>query len=162
MARRGRGRTARRRSYWVHLNSDTSGINVAANVAQNVTLFALPEDTNIANTLVRIVGSVYLGVQASPAFVAAVYYGIYKRSTSAAQSLVLNALVDTDIGSEEWLFWKVVNEFQADLVHHWSDDKVDIKVMRKLTENEELASAANSTVNYHICENLRGLFLAAS
>ncbi len=162
MARRSRvGRTARRRSYWVHLRSDSSGINVAANVATNTVLFALPEDTNIANTLVRIVGSLYLGVQATPAFVAAVYYGIYKRSTSAAQSLVLNPTSQPDIGSEEWLFWKVVNEFQADLVHHYSDDRIDIKVMRKFTENEELASAANSTVAYHICENLRGLFLAA-
>ncbi len=156
-----RGRSQRRRSYWVHLVSDSSGINVAAGAQTNTVLFALPEDTNIANTLVRIVGSVYLGVQATPAFVACVYYGIYKRPTSAGDAFTLNPTNDDDIGSEEWLFWKVVNEFQADLVHHYGDDKVDIKVMRKLTENEELMSATGSSVAYHLAANLRGLFLAA-
>ena len=157
--RKGGGRSARRRSFWVHFARDTAGINIGANVAQNETLFSLPEDTNLSLTVVRIVGSVYLGIQATPAFVVPVFWGIYKRPTSSADSLVLNAIDPTDRGSEEWLHHRIVNEFQADLVHHWKDDMVDVKVMRIITENEELASAANCTAAYHICENLRGLFL---
>ncbi len=158
-----RGRTGRRRSFWELLTRNTSGVNVNANVANNVTLFSVTEDASGQDpvTLVRIVGSVYLGIQTTPSFVAPVFYGIYWRPTSSSNSLVLSAISTADRGSEHWMFTKVVNEFQADLVHHWVDDHIDIKVMRKVGQGEEIASAADCTVNYHICENLRGLFLAS-
>ncbi len=159
--RRGKGRTERRRSYWEGLRSETSGTNENANVQHDSTLFSIGGNSNDSTTIVRIVGSVYLGVQASPAFVASVYYGIYRAYIpNSGTAFRLNPSSVTDMGAENWMFWKVVNEFQADLVHHYGDDRVDIKVMRKIDGGQQIVSSAQSTVNYHVCENLRGLFLA--
>ncbi len=164
MARRfKRGRAPRRKSFWEALSRNTSGVNVSANVALDTTLYSLTEDGQSQDTatIVRIVGSVYLGIQTTPSFVAPVFYGIYWRPTSSSSSLVLSSIGTSDRGSEHWMHTRIVNEFQADLVHHWKDDAVDVKVMRKIDQGEEIASAANCTVNYHVCENLRGLFLAS-
>jgi len=161
MARRfRRGKTGRRRSYWQSLFIEVVGTNVAALVQKTDALVTFAEGSNKSATLVRIVGSCYLGLQGSPSSVTPIYWGIFVRPTAASGGIVLNPSDFTDFGSELWLHWRIVNEFQADLVHHRIDDSVDIKVMRKLDENMELMSAAKCIAAYHTCVNLRGLMLA--
>ena len=165
MARRRRfGRAGhRRRSYWEAADIRfTAGLNIAANVPHNSTLYSLSEnDENQSSTIVRLLGSVYMGIQSTPAFVACVFWMVYWRPFSSAGGMVLDAFGTNDVGSEHVMHWRVKNEFQGDLVHHSDDDDVDIKVMRKLNAQEEIASAFNCTVAYHITMNLRGLFLAS-
>ncbi len=163
MARRfRRGRSARRRSYWVELAVETSGTNVASNVVRDNVMFAFGSVDPKADacTIVRMVGGVYLGIQASPTFVASVYFGIYKSLSGSASVFRLSPSNNDDVGAEQWLHWRVVHEFQADLVHHRKDDELDVKVMRKLNGGEEIRYAGVCTVAWHNAVNIRGLFLA--
>jgi hypothetical protein len=75
--------------------------------------------------------------------------------------MVLDPSNSTDIASDAWLHWRVVNEFQADLVHHRVDDSIDIRVKRKIEAGEDIIWTFNSTVNYHIALNVRALLLIA-
>ena len=130
--RRARGRVKRRRSAWQHLISNNSGNNIAASVSTDNTLFQNSQGTGDDFTVVRIVGGVYLGLQGTPSLVSPIQYGIYHRTRTNAGTTALVANSDTDIGNENWMHYRVVMEFQADLVHHRIDDSVDMKVMRKL------------------------------
>ncbi len=161
MARRvSRGRTPRRRSYWLALHLESSGVNVASNTRHDDVLMSLADDHN-TTTIIRIVGAVYAGIQVAAAFVAPVYWGIYKRQGSGSvSSLVLNPLNLTDVGDENWMHWRVLYHFLADDQIEQPDAGVDIKVKRKIDGGDSIIFTAISTVNYHVAVNLRGLFLA--
>ncbi len=162
MARRGNFRRARstRRKYWLQLNVATSGTNVAAGTRTDITLMSLA-DLHDTTTLLRIIGSVHTSIQAGPAFVAPVHWGIYKAAgLGSVAELILNPNNVIDIGDDNWLHWRVINHFLADDQTERRDDQVDIKVKRKIDGGDAIKLSMISTVAYHHCINLRGLFLA--
>ena len=149
-----------RRKYWLGLNSATAGTNVNAGARTDITLMSLA-DAHDTTTLLRIVGSVHTSLQAGPALVAPVHWGIYKVSgLGSVAELILNPNNSIDIGDDSWLHWRAVNHFLADDQTEYRDDMVDIKVKRKIDGGQSLKLSMISTVAYHHCINLRGLFLA--
>ncbi len=170
MARRRRfgGRRAqRRRTFWtvpgdfggVSFN-ETAGINTAAGVSRDRTEIALLSDQDSTFTLVRIVGGVHVSLQAAPASAVPVFWGFYTAQSGGGGSLRLDARTDADVSEENWLHWRPVWLFGADLTLNRTDDMVDIKVMRKFEAGKELHWNGRSQSAWHSGVALRFLLMA--
>lgn len=163
-ARRGK----RRRTFWTAMGQmgggaapEGQGVNTANNVSRDLLLCTILSDQDQTATLVRIVGSVYVGLQASPAVVMPIYWGIYTAQSGGGGSIRLEADTQADISEETWLHWRVSHQFALDQTLNRTDELVDIKVMRKLEQGVEIRwNGICPGQTWHSCVNLRLLLMA--
>ncbi len=157
-----RGRSQRRRTYWESLATVNSGetTQIAASVAQ-ILLYSIPASSDVTNTLVRIVGNVYMGLQTQQAVMALCSWGIYIGQSGGGGSLRFVPDAILDLSEETWLH--VRHHAQKGQSTEWNrtDTEVDIKVMRKLEGGKELRICL-SCINFAYVHqvNLRALFMA--
>ena len=150
-----RGR-ARRETFWVDLAVEKDQVNGAAGALRTVTLYQPATDQDKV-TVVRIVGSIFLSLQAAQATVTAGYRGIY-----ASGDTGMSPDVASTIGDEDWMWWTalplVTGESDgADFQNIYS---VDIRVKRKLDLDKPLVlSLIVPQAPYASMVNLRGLMM---
>ncbi len=133
---------------------------VAADTRSEVVLL-LPLNEGEAVTLIRIVGSIFLGLQADAAAnrVELGAWGIYIASSGSAGDLNLDPINSVDQDHENWMMLRqeyyntsVTNSLPARLEH-----RVDIRVSRKVREGEGIKLVWNCNVAYVRAAALRGL-----
>ncbi len=167
MAARSRGRTRRgprRRSSWVDLGIQVNAQDVAAAVISEAVLI-LPLQDEEAVTLVRIVGTVAMGLQASEIGTSQILmsWGIYIAASGSQGDLNMSPQSAVDAESEHWLHVKHMyeNTGVASLAMNvnYEDNRVDVRVMRKVQEGDGIKIAFRCPVAYTRAFALRALVL---
>ncbi len=155
---RGRNRSA---TWWADLALEDVAVDSAAAVIRVLTLFQ-PVDEDEKLTVVRIVGSVYVGLQVA-SIPRSVYWGIYTAPVGTT-SLLLDPKNSSNVSSENWLHWRPVYQTQADTDSDplWEHIKVDIKVKRKLDPTTLLQFSVSAGAAFSSAVSLRGLFMQSA
>ncbi len=160
--RTGRRRAAgpRRETQWISLRNESNSILVAAQTRSEVVLF-LPLDESEAATLIRIVGSVFIGLQADAAAntVQQASWGIYIAGSGSAGDLNLDPINTVDQDHENWMMLRqdFLSTSVTNLVPALVENRVDIRVSRKVREGEGIKLVWNANVAYVRAAALRGL-----
>lgn len=146
----------KRQTQWLAAVTENSFTAGTAGTLSTTTLVA-----GVASgfTLLRIVGSGLL-MATNPStddFVA--YWGIY--SAPEAGALLLDPSVSADITKESWLHWNAV---YSDKAQGASDTRrqsfpIDIRVKRKMAEEDVILLAFKGISAYTFCWNLRALVM---
>lgn len=161
--RRMGGRGQRRSTFWADLVLETTFTDTGLGTNRNVTLYQ-PADEDESVTVLRIVGTVALGLQANAAVVQAVHWGVYVSSQGSTDTL-LTAVNSTDVSSEDWLFWNAFYVARNDIETGQPviQEKVDIRAKRKLDQSKHLVWTAQCAgVAWSSAINLRGLFMRSA
>jgi len=165
--RRRRGGTrsgSRRKHSWVELRSETNSTMTPANTRREIVLL-LPLDDSEEVTLIRVVGSVFMGLQQDAAVnvVQLMAWGIYVSDSGSQGDLNLDPMNTLDIANEEWMMLKgtydntaVNNSTVSNIAGAM---RVDIRVSRKVPEGTGIKLVFNSNANYVSAAYLRGLVL---
>ncbi len=164
MAHRRTGRGSRggprRETQWVDLRLENNSSMIGAGVRSEVVLL-LPLDESEAVTLIRIVGNIFMGLQADAAAnrVELAAWGIYIAGSGSAGDLNLDPINLVDLDHENWMFHRsmYLSTSVTNLVPVPADDHVDIRVSRKVREGEGIKLVWNCTVAYVRAATLRGL-----
>ncbi len=158
--RTGRGRGTRRETQWVNLRSELNSTMVAANTRSEVVLL-FPLNEGEAVTLIRIVGNIFMGLQADAAAnrVELAAWGIYIAGSGSAGDLNLDPINAVDQDHENWMFLRpqYLSTSVTNLVPVPADDHVDIRVSRKVREGDGIKLVWNCSVAYVRAGYLRGL-----
>ncbi len=159
---RGKYAPSGRRKYWVDLVLDSAAVDTTAAVARTTNLFVSTLETE-APTLLRIVGSIYIGPQANQGVVVMGYTGIYVRDDFGTSDPAMQPNVPVDVSNGSWLWWKArpmapidTSQFSSDSVGY----DVDVRVKRKLSMERSLHLVYYSDVAYSAAGNLRALMMA--
>lgn len=170
--RRFYGSAKRRPTSWV--SSDTmfnpNGINVPGGTLNDRLVYTNPFTEVVAGvaaglgndvTCVRIVGSVCTALQAAPAEMTPVYWGLYMAKSGGVGSYRLAPNVNTDMGEETWLHWRCIYHFIADDQVEWQDQNVDIRVKRVIKPGDELrfVAGAGGIAGFSVAASLRLLLM---
>ncbi len=152
--RRGK-RTA---TWWADLALETVAVDTGAAGIRVLALFQ-PVDEDEKITIGRIVGAVYVGLQAA-SIPRDVYWGIYTAPVGGT-SLLLDPKTSSNVSSENWLHWRPVYQTDADTdsAPVWDDTKIDIRVKRKLDPTTLLQFSVSAGVAFSSAVSLRGLFM---
>ena len=159
-----RGPPRRGGTWWVDLALEQSAVDSGAGVIRVVTLFQ-PIDEDEKVTILRIVGSVFVGVQAAQGTVTSVNWGVYTAPTGTT-SLLLNPASSSNVSSENWLHWRSVYTSRSDVdssdISGYLASKVDIKVKRKLDPTTLLQWSCSAGVAFSSAVSLRGLMMQSA
>ncbi len=154
------GKGSRRETQWVDLRLENNSTMVAAGTRSEVVLL-LPLDESEAVTLIRIVGNIFMGLQADAAAnrVELAAWGIYIADSGSSGDLNLNPINAVDQDHENWMFLRpmYLSTSVTNLVPVPADDHVDIRVSRKVREGAGIKLVWNCTVAYVRAATLRGL-----
>ena len=158
----GRRRGTRRSHSWINLRTELNSTLTAVAVRREVVLL-LPATDADSVTLIRIVGSIFTGIQADAAAnrVELVAWGIYIADSGTAGDLNLNPIIGLDVGHENWMMLKgdYYNTSVTNLVPARLEHNVDIRVSRKVPEGSGIKLVFNANVAYVSAAYLRGLVL---
>ena len=148
-----RARAPRRSMEWIAGNVDTVLAATGAGVVRTITLVG-QDDTQ---TVIRIVGSIWM----APTSVvdAVIYAGIFKDMTTMAAVDPGNS---AHVAHDYWLWWTART---VDATYGQAGDgahiPIDIRVKRKLKQEEHLSLVFNCSVAYTTTANLRVLRMPA-
>lgn len=149
---------------WEDFANNNQSALVAATTRSEIVL-ALPATDADAFTVLRIVGQIYIGLQANaPAnTVLRGAWGIYIADSGSAGDLNLDLTSSLDMGHENWLMWRAfyMNTVTTVLAAEssFTNVHVDIKVSRKVPEGSGLKLVWNCADAYVRVAALRGLVL---
>ncbi len=116
-------------------------------------------------TLVRIVGAVHMGLQASEAGDQArvLAWGIYIAGSGSAADMVMDPTSSLDMQSEHWMHlrykWANTDESGTNTGIDRLADAVDIRVKRKVSEGDGIKLVSNCSAAFTVGARLRGLVL---
>ncbi len=134
-----RGRSAKRRKYWQTMVVEDVGTNTAAGTIRDVAILAVTSSSDIGFTVLRILGAVYMGLQAATVSTIGLYWGIYQAQSGGGGSLRFDPSVEADISEQNWMHWRAFHSFgPADEPMTQDVQAVDMKTMRKITGGDEL------------------------
>ncbi len=153
-------RAGRRKTQWVELRNELNSSLIAAGTRSEVVLM-LPANESEAETLIRIVGSIFMGLQADVAGqrVELAAWGIYIAPSGSSGDLNLDPINAVDQDHENWMMLRqfYLSTAVVNLVPVPSEQKVDIRVSRKVEEGQGIKLVWNCTVAYVRAAALRGL-----
>lgn len=154
-----RGR-ARRNTTWVDLAAQSQSSDTAANTLSENQLFLMSDELE-ATTVLRIVGTIFMGLQSDSAIVTMGYWGLFKFDGDS--DTTINPASLTGVSSENLMMWKAVPMATIDsgLGPQWKDFEVDIRAKRKLVAGDSLSlNFFCTSLAYSHIHALRGLFYA--
>ncbi len=121
----------------------------------------IPSQEEVKVTVLRIVGAVYMSLQADNAAMRGLHWGIHTRQRGSSTT-ALDPSTASDVSSEDWLMWKTVHsslllpERAGGNATQWD---VDIRAKRKLDLTTDLAWVGIGPLVWNSMLNLRGLFM---
>lgn len=152
---------AKRSTTWIDLGIGTDAADVAAGTLSTNQLFLMSDELE-ATTCLRIVGTVFCGLQATGAAVVMAYWGLYWLG-NLDDATIADPSTATGVSSENLMFWRAIPCGNSDLnqtTRNISQYYVDIRARRKLVGGDSLSLQFNCSDAYSQLFALRGLFYA--
>ncbi len=158
-------RRARRQTFWIDCAVEPSVNLTAAGTTRVVTLFDQTLDEETSFTLLRLIGRVTVEPQAAPGAntLVPIYHGI---QVVRVNEPVVPPSTAAGISDEAWLHWNSIVFNDGTIARQVSVENafpmLDIRVKRKLNNDNRLLWAGNCAAAWASLVNFRGLFMRSA